>query len=222
LVLHEDSLAVHTDSISHYYNWLVEHDDSISVHTDSLADHLARLEYLDDSIAQHRVEIDTKLALTGGTMTGNINMGTNDISNADTITATTLTDGTASISGGNITTNGSILSSGNGGIGYSSGSSVIQNTSKSDTVTINAISGKITMHNASLDDKASVSFTVTNSSVSATDVPVIAISGGTTSAYHLSVTDVNDGNFEITITNVSGFSQSDFVEINFVIIKAAN
>jgi hypothetical protein len=78
------------------------------------------------------------------------------------------------------------------------------------------------MNNASLDNNASVSFIVNNTSVSVTDVPVIAISGGTTSAYHLSVTNVDDGSFEITITNVSGSSQNEPIEINFAIIKAAN
>ncbi|MEQ9261917.1 MAG: hypothetical protein RLP14_02020, partial [Owenweeksia sp.] len=42
-------------------------------------------------------ELDAeKLALAGGTMSGNLDMGANNLSNAGTITGTTLTDGTLS------------------------------------------------------------------------------------------------------------------------------
>ncbi|MEQ9279748.1 MAG: hypothetical protein RLN83_09630, partial [Balneola sp.] len=48
------------------------------------------------------------LALAGGTMSGNLDMGANNLSNAGTITGTTLTDGTLSITTGNLTTTGTV------------------------------------------------------------------------------------------------------------------
>ncbi|MGC9424013.1 beta strand repeat-containing protein, partial [Vibrio sp.] len=175
---------------------------------------------------------DEKLALAGGTMTGAINMNSNAITNADaitgtTITATTLTDGTASISGGNITTNGSILATGNsGGVGYSSGGSDSQASLKIDGVTINALSGQITTSSSLLNSISSGSgeratFTVTNSLVSSTDVPLVSVANGNTN-HVIFVSRVAEGEFDITILNATMNNLSEELIINFVIIKAAN
>jgi hypothetical protein len=108
------------------------------------------------------------------------------------------------------------------GIGYATGAgfSVIQATSKSTAVTINNISGQITMFGNALGSTASVSFIVNNTTVDATDVPVVAISGGTTFNYLISVNEVGTDYFRITVRNVSGASRSEELVINFAIIKA--
>ena len=125
--------------------------------------------------------------------------------------------------GTSLAVSGGITSSGTAGIGYTSGASVTQNTSKSTAVTINAISGKITMHNAALNNTTPVSFIVNNSTVTSSDVPVVSIAGGTSSNdYIASVNSVQDGSFRIVVLHMSGGSLNDNVIINFVIIKGAS
>jgi hypothetical protein len=127
-------------------------------------------------------------------------------------------------SGGDINTSGGITSTGTAGIGYATGAggTVTQLTNKSTGVTLNKVTGQITMNAAALAFNATVIFTVTNSTVSPTDVPVVAISGGTVSAYHISVVKVANGSFNIAVTNYSGGSLSEAVVINFAIINGAN
>src|SRR5262249_33804889 len=70
----------------------------------------------------------------------------------------------------------SITSQGQAGIGYQTGAgaggTVTQATSKSTGVTLNKITGAITMNAAALAAATSVTFTVTDSSVAATDAVV--------------------------------------------------
>jgi hypothetical protein len=109
------------------------------------------------------------------------------------------------------------------GIGYATGAgnTVTQSSNKSTTVIINAICGAITTNNAALASQAIVQFTVTNSSVAATDVPVVALkSGAALSGYKISVGAVAGGSFVIEVQNLSGSSKSDALVINFVVIKA--
>lgn len=104
----------------------------------------------------------------------------------------------------------------------SNGGTVTQGTSKSTGVTLHKISGQITMHNAALAAAAEVAFTLTNSLIEATDVPVVAIaSGGTSASYAVAVTAVADGSCEITIGNWSAGSLGEALVLNFVIIKGA-
>lgn len=117
---------------------------------------------------------------------------------------------------------GALTSSGTAGIGYAAGSggTVTQATSKSTGVTLNKIGGAITTHNAALAAAAEVKFTVTNSTVTATDVPMVAIkSGGTSGSYLISVSAVATGSFDITISNASAGSLSEALVISFGIFK---
>ena len=127
-------------------------------------------------------------------------------------------------SGTSLSATGSITSSGTAGIGYSSGAggSEIQITSKSTAVTIDKISGQITTHNETLISNGYAVFQVNNSTVSATDIPLIVLAGGPAIYYELVVTEVNSGNFKILIINRNASSRSEAVVINFAIIKAAN
>lgn len=70
--------------------------------------------------------------------------------------------------------------------GYTAGAggTVTQATSKSTGVTLNKLSGRVTTHNAALAAGAEITFTVTNNTVAATDVPLLALqSGGTAGSY---------------------------------------
>ena len=123
----------------------------------------------------------------------------------------------------------SFVNSTSGQFGYNTGSStavptaVTQATSKSTGVTINAPCGTITMNNAALGAGAEVAFIVTNSSVSAYDVPVVAIKSGATTAgtYLLSIATVAAGSFTIAVSNASAGSLSEALVISFAIVHVA-
>ena len=107
-------------------------------------------------------------------------------------------------------------------IGYTSGSSVTQATSKSTGVTINAASGAITMDDAALAAGAEVSFAVTNDKVTASDVVVVNhASAGTAGSYLVQANTLAAGSFAITVSNVSGGSLGEAIVLNYVVIKGA-
>ena len=111
------------------------------------------------------------------------------------------------------------------GIGYGvgAGSTVTQITSKSTGVTINAMTGAITMNNAALAASTTVVFQVTNSSVNANDTIIVhRISGGSTSNYIINTDGVGSGFFNIAVRNISAGSLSDALVIRFTIIKSVN
>ena len=111
------------------------------------------------------------------------------------------------------------------GSGYPSGSggAVTQATSKSTGVTLNTPTGVITMDDAALGAGAEVNFTVTNSSVAATDTIVLSIqSGGTPGEYLCGVTTVAAGSFQVALANLSASSAEDAVVINYAVIKGVN
>jgi hypothetical protein len=66
---------------------------------------------------------------------------------------------------------GAVVSTGAGGVGYATGAggTVTQATTKSTGVTLNKITGQITMNNASLAAGTLVSFTLTDSTIAATN-----------------------------------------------------
>jgi len=128
-----------------------------------------------------------------------------------------------------INANNSLVNAVTGQFGYNTGSStavptaVTQATSKSTGVTINAPCGTITMNNAALAPGAEVAFVVTNSMVSAYDVPVVAIKSGATTAgtYLLSIATVAAGSFTIAVSNASAGSLSEALVISFALVHVA-
>ena len=112
------------------------------------------------------------------------------------------------------------------GIGYLSGSgdAVTQGGSaKTTTVVCNTPTGVITMDDAALAGAAEVNFTVTCSSVAATDTIVLSIqSGGTPGEYLCGVSTVAAGSFQIAISNLSGSDASDAILINYAVIKGVS
>lgn len=110
-------------------------------------------------------------------------------------------------------------------IGYSSAAqgTVTQATSKSTGVTLNKSMGKITMNAASLGAGASVTFTLTNSTISANDVVIASISGGgTAGAYWPYVSSQTTGSAVIGLYNSTGGALAEAVVINFAVIHGAS
>jgi hypothetical protein len=131
--------------------------------------------------------------------------------------------GTLSVTGntdvGNLTTAGSILSNGILGIGYTTGSggTITQLTSRTTGVTINKISGSITLFTAA-GVSAYTSFTVTNSTVAATDTIIVNQKSGT-DRYEAFVSNTAAGSFAITFSDRTGTTNEAPV-FNFAVIKA--
>ena len=108
-------------------------------------------------------------------------------------------------------------------IGPTTGGTVTQATSKATGVTLNKPSGQITLNAAALAADAEVTFTVTNSEVSATDVVAVQHgSAGTAGAYVVQSSAVAAGSFKVTVWNVSGGSLSQAIVINFVALKGSS
>jgi hypothetical protein len=114
-------------------------------------------------------------------------------------------------------------SSASAGVGYRSGagSTQTQSSNKSTGVTLNNVCGQITMASSALAATTSVSFTLTNSRIAATDVVIVNIaSAATTNTYQLSVDAVAAGSCRIHLRNVSTTSRSEALVLNFAVIKA--
>ena len=110
-------------------------------------------------------------------------------------------------------------------IGYTAAAqgTVTQATSKSTGVTLNKTMGKITMNAASLAAGTSVTFTLTNSTISANDVVIASISGGgTAGAYWPYVSSQATGSAVIGLWNSTGGALAEAVVINFAVIHGAS
>lgn len=109
------------------------------------------------------------------------------------------------------------------GYGPSSGGAITQATSKTTGVTLNTLSGQITMNNAALGSGSTAAFTLTNSVIAATDTVIVNIgSGATSGAYRLAVTAVAASSCRIEVTNGSGGSLSEAVVVNFTVLKGSS
>lgn len=118
-----------------------------------------------------------------------------------------------------IDSNGNFLIVDTGGIGYGTGSggAVTQTTSRTQGVTLNKTNGAITLVSAA-GTTAWQSFTVTNSTVTATDVVQVCQKSGT-DLYMIHVTNVAAGSFRITFATTGGTTTEQPV-FNFAVIKA--
>ena len=114
------------------------------------------------------------------------------------------------------------------GIGYATGAgaAVVQATSRTTGVTLNAICGQITTNTTSLAAEAAAAFTVTNSSVAVGDVVVACIRSGSNGGMTaVQVSTVAAGSFALSVMNnnvAAGTAETGAIIINFVIIKAVS
>jgi len=105
------------------------------------------------------------------------------------------------------------------GLGYGTGTggAVTQATSRTTGVTLNKTNGAITLFSAA-GTATWESFTVTNSTVAATDVVILSQKSGT-DLYMLEVTAVAAGSFRISFATTGGTTTEQPV-FNFAVIKA--
>lgn len=122
-----------------------------------------------------------------------------------------------------VSSTGSILSSNaTTGIGYTTGAggTVTQATNKATSVTLNKVTGLITMNNAALAADTTVTFTLTDSAIAATDTVILNhASAGTAGAYTLNA-QVAAGSATINVRNVTAGSLSEAIVIRFTVIKS--
>ena len=121
--------------------------------------------------------------------------------------------------GTSLTATGTIVSTGTAGVGYATGAggTVTQTTSRTTGVTLNKTTGAITLFSAA-GSATATTFTVTNSTVAATDVIILNQKSGT-DLYDLMVTAVAAGSFNITFRTTGGTTTETPV-FNFAVIKA--
>jgi hypothetical protein len=159
---------------------------------------------------------------------GNVRQEVANISVANGLTATRFATAGNVVSNnvvtGNIIATGEITSnSATAGVGYSAGAggTVTQLTNKSTAVTLNTITGEITMSDATLGGDATVSFTLTNSAIANTDVIVLnQVSDANIGKYSFNG-KCNTGNAEISVHNMTNNNRSDEIVIRYAVIKAA-
>lgn len=119
-----------------------------------------------------------------------------------------------------VTGKGAIVSdSGTGGVGYAAGAggAVSQATSRTTGVTLNKVTGAVTLVSAA-GSTTFASFTVTNSTVAATDTIIVNQKSGA-DIYEIHVTAVAAGSFRISFRTTGGTTTEQPV-FNFAVIKA--
>ena len=179
------------------------------------------------SLSSSNGNVTVSTTTTGGTVTSvGVSSSTLTVSNSPVTTTGTITvdlPNTIALSGnitaGNLRSAGSITSNNTGGVGYATGAggTVTQGTSRTTGVTINKISGAITLFSAA-GSASYTSFTVTNSTVAATDVIIINQRSGT-DKYEAWISNVATGSFQVTFADTSGTTTEQPV-FNFAVIKA--
>jgi hypothetical protein len=101
------------------------------------------------------------------------------------------------------------------------GGTVAQSTSKSTAVTLNKRCGQVTMNGAALAAATTVTFTLTNSTIAATDLLVLNhVSGGTAGSYLLNA-QAAAGSASINVRNITAGSLSEAIVIGFAVVKAS-
>lgn len=171
------------------------------------------------------------LAVNGNATIGDNVADTHTVNGALTITSTLAVNGNATLGdaggdshtiNGTLTGTGAILSSSaTAPIGYTTGAggTVTQATSKSTGVTLSKTTGQITLNGAALAADTTVSFTLTNTAISATDLLILNhVSGGTAGAYTLNA-QAAAGTASINVRNVTGGSLSEAIVIGFAVIN---
>jgi hypothetical protein len=129
--------------------------------------------------------------------------------------------GTANIVGN--TNVGNFRVAGQGGLGYSStaAGTIAQGTSRNTGVTISNIAGQINLFSTTTTANTVNVFTVTNTTVAATDTIILNQRTGNTSAYHIFVSNVAAGSFQIQVYNYLTVAVAEAPILNFAVIKTA-
>jgi uncharacterized protein YwqG len=123
---------------------------------------------------------------------------------------------------GNVIATGSITSNSDG-VGYRTGAggTVTQLTNKSTAVTLDAISGEITMNGEQLGGLSTVSFTLNNSTIANTDVIILNQTSDANIGLYAFNGKCNSSNALISVQNLTNNNRSDAIVIRYAVIKAA-
>lgn len=181
------------------------------------------------------------VSITGGAISGvtftptSVEATTFTTSNATT--GLTLTNNTLSADGTDTNISISIVPKGTGAllssgkIGYSSGTggAVTQLTSRTTGVTLNKITGEITLFAGSIGGHDADEFTLTNSTIEANDVILLSMksgaAAGTRKYYQLHAVEVSAGSCVISVGNIDNATipttGTDSPVIQFVVLKGA-
>jgi hypothetical protein len=170
-----------------------------------------------------------RTAMTDETGSGSLVFATSPTIATPTLTNPTVSTGTFTspalvtpaigvATGTSLTATGVIASTGTAGVGYATGAggAVTQLTSRTTGVTLDKTTGAITLFSAA-GSATAASFTVTNSTVAATDVIILSQKSGT-DLYDLKVTAVAAGSFRITF-NTTGGTTTEQPVFNFAVIN---
>lgn len=160
---------------------------------------------------------------SSGTITNNYGLQINNQTAGGTLNYAIYT-GTGLVRfGDDVSSTGSFLSShATKGIGYATGAggTVTQATNKATGVTLNKVTGLITMNNAALAADTTVSFTITSSAIAATDTIILQHnSAGTVGAYTFGAQPAA-GSAVINVRNVTAGSLSEAIVIRYTVIKS--
>ena len=162
------------------------------------------------SSAANRVDVANVTVAEGITVTkarvlGNLTVNGNIVGNATTTTATI---GELRVSG-NVTFNANVNNAVTNGFNKAGGTAVA-----------NGRTGQITSLADIIAKGSAATFTITNSYITNKDVVIVNIaSGASIDAYSVSVTAVNNGNCQVTVTNNGSGSLSQALVFNFAVIK---
>ena len=135
-------------------------------------------------------------------------------------------NGNVSTFPGNVTVGGAggvaLTDGGTVGYGVGAGGTVAQGGNKSTGVTLSKPSGEITMANTNLAADTSVSFTLTNTTISNRDVMMLNIVGGVATAgcYNLDAV-CNSGSAVITVRNITAGTLGEAIVLRYVVIKGS-
>lgn len=121
---------------------------------------------------------------------------------------------------GNVVTSTTTITS--AGMGYRQGSQVTQTGARTATVTLNALTGRITLYNVIVPAEYSDTFIFNNTYITANDLVYIAhISGGTMALYDVTATP-HDGYAIVTFRNNSNDpSPPEQPVLGFMVFKSA-
>lgn len=160
--------------------------------------------------AAEQTALNLKANLASPTFTGTVTLPAS---------TTFITPVIGAATGTSLAATGAITSSGTAGVGYATGAgaNVNQATNRTTGVTINKTCGTITLISAA-GSTTFVSFTVTNSTVAATDTIVVVQKSGT-DLYEIHVTAVAAGSFRISSKTTGGTTTEQPV-FNFTVIKS--
>ena len=109
-----------------------------------------------------------------------------------------------------------------GKLNLSDGGAVAQASNKTTAVTLNSLTGQITLQNTEIGNGAVATFTLNNSKIGANDIVVVNHhSVGSLGGYVISAHTVTAGSCKFTVSNQSGGALSEAIVLSFAVIGGA-